>query len=365
MKKDPKSVLVVVTRELGDLLLSTPLIRSIRYAWPNATLDVLVFQGREEMLESNLDVDNIISVPVSPKIGEFIKICFSLFKKYDLSVITQGSDRAHLYGFFSGRYRVGMLPEKNLKNLWKAVLCRRFTVLDDKDTHTVIQNLLLAKRLGITEIPIVSPPSEPLSTDIEDNINNISSPGCTFHVGTRCTYKEWPIEYWKELARHILDSGYAIYLTGKGSKDEAICSEIMSEFPDMKLISLANKLRLSQITSLLHRSEFYVGPDTSVTHLAASMGIPTVALYGPTNPVKWGPWPGALNGKLINPYKRYASPWQHVGNVILLQGRRTCVPCHLEGCDRWIGSTSECLREITPTDVIRAINEIVKQHIRN
>ena len=84
--------------------------------------------------------------------------------------------------------------------------------------------------------------------------------------------------------------------------------------------------------------------------LAISFGVPTLALFGPSNPVKWGPWPA---GCVTEP-----SPWQRVGtqrsgNVTLLQGEAECVPCLLEGCDRHVNSLSRCLQELRPERVIR------------
>jgi heptosyltransferase-3 len=86
-------------------------------------------------------------------------------------------------------------------------------------------------------------------------------------------------------------------------------------------------------------------------------------LFGPTNPVKWGPWPAGFSGS--NPYQRRARPWQRVGNVILLQGVQPadlgrCVPCHLEGCERHIRSFSRCLTEMPLDPVSAAATELLR-----
>src|SRR6202021_1887496 len=97
----------------------------------------------------------------------------------------------------------------------------------------------------------------------------------------------------------------------------------------------------------------YVGPDTSVTHLAAASGCPTVALFGPTDPRLWGPWPA----------QGLEQPWaasgtiQRRGNVWLVQNPLPCLPCHQEGCDRHLRSRAQCLDELTPQQVIAAMDE--------
>jgi heptosyltransferase-3 len=85
-------------------------------------------------------------------------------------------------------------------------------------------------------------------------------------------------------------------------------------------------------------------------------------VFGPTNPVKWGPWPAGFSGG--NPYQRRGRPWQRVGNVILLQGVQPadlgrCLPCHLEGCERHIRSFSRCLTEMPLDPVTAAARELL------
>lgn len=98
-------------------------------------------------------------------------------------------------------------------------------------------------------------------------------------------------------------------------------------------------------------------PDTATTHLAAATGTPTVALFGPSNPVKWGPWPRIWTGE-PSPYAMRGS--QVRGNVALVHGEEICVPCLEEGCFRHVQSPSECLRAMTPEKVIAAIETLLR-----
>ena len=105
--------------------------------------------------------------------------------------------------------------------------------------------------------------------------------------------------------------------------------------------------------NLLMTARVYLGPDTSVTHLAAAAGCRTVALFGPTDPRVWGPWPiGGLS-----------APWavsgtlQNRGNVWIVQNPLPCMPCTFEGCERNIRSRSACLDELMPDRVLAAIDQ--------
>ncbi len=116
------------------------------------------------------------------------------------------------------------------------------------------------------------------------------------------------------------------------------------------MIDAAGRLDLNQMVALLEGAALYIGPDTSITHLAAACGVPVVALYGPIDPRLWGPWPAAWRPE--QPYVR-SGLRQARGNVILLQGTPSCVPCNGAGCDKHVDSRSDCLDTMEPERVLR------------
>jgi heptosyltransferase-3 len=91
--------------------------------------------------------------------------------------------------------------------------------------------------------------------------------------------------------------------------------------------------------------------------MAAAVGVPSVVLFGPSNPVKWGPWPKDFISTTDSPWRKHGS--QRQGNVFLLQGQGDCVPCLGEGCDRHIHSLSECLQQLSVNRVIQAIETML------
>jgi heptosyltransferase-3 len=122
------------------------------------------------------------------------------------------------------------------------------------------------------------------------------------------------------------------------------------------VVNVAGTLSLAEVASIIAAARVFVGPDTAVTHLAAATGTPTVALYGPTNPLKWGPWPAGYAAD-DTPFRRFGT--QRVGNVLLLQAAGACVPCHEEGCDRHKESRSRCLDELSYARTIAAVEEML------
>jgi heptosyltransferase-3 len=96
----------------------------------------------------------------------------------------------------------------------------------------------------------------------------------------------------------------------------------------------------------------YVGPDTSMTHLAAASGCPTVALHGSTNPQRTGAWP---KGGFAKMWDRVGTV-QNRGNVWVVQNPLPCLPCEALGCERHLNSHSACLDELSADQVLMAVD---------
>ena len=139
----PRSVLVVVTRRIGDVLLATPLIRSLKSAWPETEVDALVFEGTQGAITANPDLRRILTVPERPSLPTHLALVVRLLRRYDLALSLLPGDRSTMYAFLAGRRRVGLLlPVK--KEAWKRRLLQRWIPFDNLNTHTVLMHLALA-----------------------------------------------------------------------------------------------------------------------------------------------------------------------------------------------------------------------------
>src|SRR5438034_1220715 len=88
-------ILVVSLRRIGDALLTTPLIRSLRRAWPDAKIDVLTYPGPAGIIEGNPDIDRVIVAPARPTIAETTALVSRLFKRFHLAVSTSLATGPH------------------------------------------------------------------------------------------------------------------------------------------------------------------------------------------------------------------------------------------------------------------------------
>ena len=111
----PSRILVIALRHLGDVLLITPLVRSLHKAYPRAQIDVLVFGNTTAILEGNPDINRIITTPLRPTHADYRHLVSQLFRKYSLAVITQTGDRPFIYGLLAAPTRVAVVPKKDQK----------------------------------------------------------------------------------------------------------------------------------------------------------------------------------------------------------------------------------------------------------
>lgn len=357
----PQRVLVIATRQIGDVLLTTPLIRSLRNGYPEAEIDILVYEKTDGGLQGNTDLNRIIRIPERPDRKTLFGLFKRLFRRYDLTVNVQGTDRASLYGLVASKaHRVGILFSDRKQESWKKWLLDRWVLLDNLHTHTVEQNLQLADCLGLERQTDVIPPNADQSHRILEQCGlSADSEFVVLHPFPRFRYKDWHFQGWVSVIRALLARDIPILLSGgPGQHEKNYCASLVACIEDDRVTNLAGQTSLAELADVISLARAYVGPDTAVTHLAAATGTPTITFFGPSNPEKWGPWPNGFSQTVLTPWKNRQAR-QSDGNVILLQGEGDCVPCHLEGCDRHRESRSRCLETLNAQRIIDELDRIL------
>ena len=377
----PKKILFIATRQIGDVLVTTPLIKQARELWPEAEFHFLGYRGKLDMLKGNPDIAELIETSDRPKFGEYLSLFSRLFQRYDLAIVTQPSDRAYLYGLLAAFRRVGVLSghpqglveqdqhqksKSEKQNAWKKAICLHAVDIDYFKQHVITEKLRLLEvfcknpqDLFSKPILVVPPEGEALTPAIAGQLR---SPYVVVHPGPLTAYKRWPLAYWQTLITWLTQQGWQVVLSASPAKqDLQLNHDILSLLDDVtreNVVDTAGKLSIPQARSLIQGAHLYIGVDTSITHLAAACNIPTIALFGPTPPTNFGPWPNGFIG--MQPYQLRARS-QTVGNVTILQGPGECVPCRKAGCEDRADSKSECLDLLEPNQVIEAIGKITQQ----
>jgi len=352
----PRRVLMVVTRRIGDVLLATPVLHSLKRAWPHAEIDVLVFAGTEGFIVGDRDVHRVLTVPERPRLLEHLALASKIARRYELALSLLPGDRPTLYAWLAGKRRAGLL-EATPKARWKRRLLHAWVPFDDRDTHTVRMYLALLRAVDV-------PASAEVSATWTEKDAKVATESlaplhgaryAVMHPYPKFEYKKWTPEGWVAVAHWLDARGFKVVLTGGPAADECTyVGDLARRIPEA--LNLSGRLTLGATALVVSNAAVYVGPDTAITHAAAALGVPTVALYGPTNPVKWGPWPAGQSVE-ENPWLRVGS--QAVRRVRLVQGSGPCVPCAQEGCERHIASRSDCLAGMPAARVIAAIEDVL------
>lgn len=342
--------LVVVTRYLGDVLLATPLARSLAAA--GYEVEWLVAPGTEAMVaDQPFACACHTLIPSWQGLRRSVR---SLRGRFDLACVLTGSDRATAVARLVARQVCALLPGR-WQDGWKRRLVTRWSGYSPH-SHMVSYCADLCRLAGVT--PLTHAPALDWNNDdlaaVRDRLGwPEQQPYAQLHPFARWSYKLWPVAQWRRLMGRLHDAGLKIVITA-GPDEQGAAEALVREsgLPRDAVSIAAGRFRWRQLAALSANAALYVGLDTATTHLAAGCGAPTVALYGPTDPRIWGPWPAGWNhGR--SPWRPAAGGVQRAGNVTLIQGEAGCLPCQKEGCGHHRASRSDCLDRLSTDRVWR------------
>lgn len=333
-------VLIIKLRYIGDVLLSTPVIESLRKILPSSSIVMLVNEGTEAVLFNNPYLDDVLMVSREKhwkRQLDLIRILRS--KKFDLAIDLTDGDRAAILGFLSrAAYRVGF----NHENRWRGMLYHRVVRADREKLHAVDYHLEAIRAIGCQaehQGPRLYPSDQDRSVItqlLQKNGLFANEPLALFHPGARWWFKSWPLEKFVDLARRLHEVfGYCVVIVG-GSQDIEAADSIVSDCGSWAK-SLAGQITVLQLAALAQRAVLFVGNDAGPMHIAAAVGTPVVALFGPTDPRVWGPW--GSEHQII---------WKQMD----------CTPCWRSDCRR---GELNCMRQITVDEAWDAVMRIERK----
>jgi heptosyltransferase-3 len=330
-------ILVNKLRYIGDVLLTTPVLKNLRLNFPDAELDIMVNSGTEEVLKHNRDINKILFVERGSFIRQFAFIRELRLMKYDLVIDLTDSDRSAILSYLSGvPIRVGY----NNENRWRG-RCYTKIVQANRDKMHIVDYQLEALRL--LDIPIKNSEfvlpfgqeDEIFADKIIDEYKlNDGRPIVLIHPGARWWFKSWPPEYFAKLADTINQSLECHVILAGSQADQEVVTNIQNMMTT-KAVSLVGKATILQLAALLKRCRLFIGNDNGVMHVAAAVGTPVVAFFGLTNPALWGP--------------------RGAGHIVFYKGI-DCSNCFTNGCIR---GDQSCMRMITVEEVLNAVRGFI------
>ncbi len=339
-------ILVIVLQRLGDVLLATPLLHTLRQGLPGSQVDMLVFAGTEGMLAGNPDVGQVLTISRRPSLGETMVMARRVWRRYDLAISTQGGDRPTLFALLAAPQRMGFIPAEGGGGWWKRAVLR-WSAPHDADAHRVVELLRVSDALGLPpRTEIVCPAAPAGAAELP------AGRYAVLHANPMFQYRRWTDAGWRALAVALTERGLRVVATGGGDPEEKRYLDRL--WDGVPVTRIDGRLTWPELAALLRGAAAYVGPDTSVTHLAAGAGCPTVALYGPASPHRIGPWPVGGGPK---PMWAPRGTIQRRGNVWVVQNPLPCLPCEKLGCEGHLASRSQCLDELGVRQVLTAVDQ--------
>ena len=287
-----KKILVVKPSSLGDIVHSLPFLNSIKTCFPKAEIHWVIAKGLEGLLECHPMVDKLIIINKDmwkklSKTAETIKEVRQLLQdirneRYDLAVDLQGLFRSGLITMATrAPVRIGFSEAREGSRLFYNA-----KIKGGKDVHAVERYMKIAGALGCDEKNILFPFS--LCDSEMKNIEDIRSRMKDYAVivpGARWDTKIWPAENFGRIASLLPVQSIVI-----GSKSDMLIAEKVVQASGGKAISLAGRTSLRELIEVMRHARFVISNDSGPLHIAAGFQVPVVAIFGPTSPVRTGPY---------------------------------------------------------------------------
>lgn len=332
-------ILILQLKRIGDVILTTPVIRSLREEFPDAHLTLAVDSSCAGLLDA-IDVDERL---VHHKAGgwngffglnSWMKDDLPSFHG-DYCLDFTGTDRSGLMAFLASSQR------KVTYERFRSKFLRRFVYTDFVDSsvrerHTADHHTDMLRPLGITRegVPLDLRLPEAVVAETRALLANsgVTGPYAVIHAGTARSEKYWLSESWI-CVMEFISAQYGLTLVLTGSKDlseQEHLAAIRRGFSG-PCVDLSGKTGLVGLAALIQGAKVFCGVDTAALHLADAMRTPAVALFGPTNPYHWRPRHTravVLRADTSEPFspKQKGGSMDHIAPAKVIEGLRELLP---------------------------------------
>jgi lipopolysaccharide heptosyltransferase I len=341
-----RRILLVKPSALGDVVHALPVVATLKRRYPEISLDWLVEEEAAPLVEGHPAVASLVvsgrrrwlrhlrrPADVPSTLREIRAWVAELRRRrYDAVLDLQGLLKSALYVLAAGApVRVGLADAREGAR-W--ALTHRVPV-PPQPVHAVERYLALAAAVDAREavrdftIPLGSDDLEAARRLLDD----LPRPRVVLHPAARWETKLWEVERWRAVAASLADEGAGVVVTG-GPADAAMAAAIC-DGPRQAPRSLAGRISLKTLAAVLRSADLMITVDSGPMHIAAALGTPVLALFGPTDPARTGP----------------------LGCGRVLRRPLPCSPCLQRRCQ--IAETRRCMRDLDVQDVLAAARELL------
>jgi heptosyltransferase I len=286
-------VLIIKTSSLGDLIHTFPALTDAGKMLPGIRFDWVVEENYAEVPSWHPLVDQVIPVAIRRWRKNPLKSLFSQEwkkfrrqireKKYAMVVDAQGLIKSAVLTRMARGLRVGLDKKSLTESLARFAYQKTITV--DLKGHAVTRmREIFARALNYT-IPNPDVVNYGISEEIKKSfsVKEISSNYLVFLHGTTWVTKKWPDEYWEELAKIAAKAGFKVFLPWGNKEEQERAKKIAKHGGAIEVLP---RMNLTDIAGIIANAKGAIAVDTGLGHLSAALDVPTISLYGPTDP-KW------------------------------------------------------------------------------
>ena len=344
-----KRALVIKLRHHGDVLLTAPVFSALKQAAPDCEIDALVYSDTAPMLADHPAIARLHTIDRNwKKLGligqaraEWGLLSQLRARDYSLVVhLTEHKRGAWLTRLIDPRWAVA--PRRK-GEFWRGSFSHFYPWANHPRRHTVETNLDALRRIGIqphvVDKRVIMVPGAAAEARVDALLAEHGLAAKQFihlHPASRWLFKCWPSDKVAALCNALHARGHRLVLTAApDDKEKALIADVLrgcSAAP----IDLSGQLSLKELAALTARARLFVGVDSAPMHIAATMGTPTVALFGPSGELEWGPWNVAHR---------------------VVTSNHSCRPCGQDGCGG--SKVSECLTTLPVEQVLSACTELL------
>jgi heptosyltransferase I len=345
-----QKILIVRLGAIGDVIRTLPALRVLRHNLPDALIAWVVEDRAASILINHSDLNKVFVLPrkewqkkplTVKTLKEIIRFIKNLRKEnFDLVLDFHGLFKSGLITFLTGvKRRVGYTRKFSKEGNF--LFTNDQVSLPAHKINRVERNLLLVKHLGLEIdernplIPIAEKDREVVAATIFAGLTSFSGPKVIMHPGSSPStpYKRWGVRRFAQVADSIIQKyGGKIFFTAGNDERERV-NEITAQMTETHYV-LCQPATLTQLAEAIRRCDLFIGNDTAPMHLAAFVGTPVIALFGPTDPIENAPF-----GK---------------EEAIVIRKDVSCNPCRKRNCPNLI-----CMDAITVDDVLEAVDRVL------
>lgn len=331
---------------IGDLMLVTPVLRTLRANFPEAKITLLADKKLRDLVEHNPNLDACMFL--DKKGGDNHPVPFFRFlqrvraQKFDLVINLHRNERASAIAAFSGAKKIVGYSKPGFSLFFHQVVPNKKATMHQIHSHyEILQKVLGLRKLDDRGLELFLTETMEIQANVlwEDAFA-VGQKVIAFNIGASWATKRWIPKYFAECADRLIARGYGIAFFG-GAMDVSMvadCISMMKEKDSPLLKVFTGKLTLAELAGMLSHAVLMLTTDSGPMHVGVARNVPIVTMFGAS------PVPG------FYPYD---------ARDILIKTPAPCHPCGIHDCPKKGEENMMCMKEITVDAVMQAVDELL------